>query len=760
MMTLHYLANSIRALWSKRIAAAALLLFGAGAAPAAATLESLVRAYREAPKPATRAALARFAAAHPKDAQGALARLALGAVAFEQQKYEEALPDLQAAHGRLPRVADYTSFYLAAARLESNDYERVGGILATVRSSPVLSPFGGRALVLEARALSAGGQAAEAARLLRQHYAELPQPDGNLALAGAYEAAGELAQAAGLYQQVYYQFPGADGGERAAAALVSLKERMGAAYPPPLPGLMLERAELLLARRAYPQAKSEYQKLIAELGGAERDHARVGVGAADYLRGYVTAGCRYLRALKPGASEADAQRLYYLVECARSAGNDDEMLDAVKRLERRYPDSPWRLKALVSAGNRFLLINSPERYVPLYKDAAESFPGDPAAAYSHWKVTWHSYLERKSDADDHLRRHLQRFPSHPTAATAMYFLGRLAESQREFGAARAWYTRLVELFPNYYYGTQARERLAQPKVVGAASSARVNEFLARIPLPERQSIDNRPTAVTSARIARARLLRSSGFDDWAESELRFGARSDGQASLLALELARNAGSVHEALRHMKSMGTDYLSLPLDQAPRQFWEFLFPMPYRKDLVRNARQHDLDPFLVAGLIRQESEFNPRAVSRKRAMGLTQVMPATGRQLARRAGLRRFSNGMLFQPAISLKLGTTYLRAMLDQCGGKWEETLAAYNAGKIRRDQWRTWNSFQEPAEFVETIPFTETREYVQAVLRNAAVYRQLYQDRPAEAGRGAPARAEGAGKSGAQSGPARKRSGVG
>ncbi len=131
------------------------------------------------------------------------------------------------------------------------------------------------------------------------------------------------------------------------------------------------------------------------------------------------------------------------------------------------------------------------------------------------------------------------------------------------------------------------------------------------------------------------------------------------------------------------------------------------------------------MVAALIRQESEFDPQALSAKHAYGLTQVEPATGRSLARRAGVPRFSNRSLFQPAINLKLGTYYLRALLDQWGGKWEQTLASYNAGKSRVNDWITWNQYQEPAEFVESIPFTETREYVEAVLRNAAVYRQLY-----------------------------------
>ena len=218
---------------------------------------------------------------------------------------------------------------------------------------------------------------------------------------------------------------------------------------------------------------------------------------------------------------------------------------------------------------------------------------------------------------------------------------------------------------------------------------------------------------------------SFGFQDWAETELRYGARHDGQPHVIAMELAKTAKVPYIGMRWMKSLVPDYLATPFDQQPARFWQYLFPLPYQKDLVQNAKLQNLDPYIVAGLIRQESEFNPAAISRKSAYGLTQIMPPTGRELAKRHGVRKFKTGMLLQPAINLQLGTRYLRALLDQWGGHWAETLASYNAGKSRVNEWITWDNFREPAEFIETIPFTETREYVQAVLRNAAFYQRLY-----------------------------------
>ena len=224
------------------------------------------------------------------------------------------------------------------------------------------------------------------------------------------------------------------------------------------------------------------------------------------------------------------------------------------------------------------------------------------------------------------------------------------------------------------------------------------------------------------------MLASAGLSDWAENELRFGAKTGAQSQILAMELAQIAsrrGAVDQAVRYIKSLVPEYLFVPLDAAPTSFWRLAFPMPYRAEIERYSKERSVDPYLVAALIRQESEFNPKAVSRANARGLTQVMPSTGRQLSRKVGIRRFSTPMLFQPAVNLKLGAYLLRSLFDQLGGKWEPTLAAYNGGKTRATNWLTWSDYREPAEFVETIPFTETRNYVQFVLRNADLYRRLY-----------------------------------
>jgi soluble lytic murein transglycosylase len=272
----------------------------------------------------------------------------------------------------------------------------------------------------------------------------------------------------------------------------------------------------------------------------------------------------------------------------------------------------------------------------------------------------------------------------------------------------------------------ARDRLE--KIGPAAASAAVNEFLRSVPFTERARVkDFNPAPAAALRIERAKLLNQAGLGDWAEQELRFAAAStDAQSYPLAMQLAALiSAKPDQSLRAIKSYAGGYLFLPFESAPRQFWTLAFPLPFRSEVETLSKQNGLDPFLVAGLIRQESEFNPQAVSPTGARGLAQIQPATGRDLSRRLKLTTYSSAGLFQPRLNLELGTYYLKSLLSSVGGREDAALAAYDGGLTHVRAWLTWGEFREPAEFIETIPFTETHGYVQSVLRNAEMYRRLY-----------------------------------
>jgi soluble lytic murein transglycosylase len=661
-----------------------------------------------------------------------ISELKAGIAAVDAHQYASAIKELEPLAKRLPKLADYCAWFLATAQFGMRNYAQVPKALEPVWSQTPSSPLTAKAYLLAAEAYQQNGAAKDAVEILRKNYAALPQPKGDVALATAFGASGDNVSAAVYYQHVYYGFPASTDAGQAGSELTRLKTLLGENYPPELPSAMLSRALKLLSAGQIQKAHKELEALVPKLGGADRDLARVRIGVADYEAKENASALRYLRGLDNLSPDADAERLYYVILCARRLSDEAEASAAAERLNRVYPTSTWRLQTLVASANRLLVDNDYEHYEPLYRACYESFPNESPAAVCHWKVTWGHYLRRLSDAGDLMRDQLRQFPASDDSPAALYFLGRISEAGKDTGSALAFYGELVREYPNQFYTTQARDRLAAigPGVPAPAAT----EFLRTVAFPRRMRVESfRPSANVAARIERAKSLESAGLDSLAQDELRFGAQVEDQPHLLAMELASLYSPTRpdQALRYIKHYASSYLYMPINSAPQQFWTLAFPLPYRSDLERFSKQNGLDPFLVAALIRQESEFDAKVISYADARGLTQIMPSTGRELSRRLKLSAYSTAKLFQPSVNLQLGTYYLQSLTQQSGGRLEVALAAYNAGLSRARAWLKWGDFQEPAEFIETVPFSQTRTYVQAVLRNAYLYKQIYAAAPQE-----------------------------
>ena len=293
--------------------------------------------------------------------------------------------------------------------------------------------------------------------------------------------------------------------------------------------------------------------------------------------------------------------------------------------------------------------------------------------------------------------------------------------------ARAYYQKLSDRFRNYYYAELGRQRL-QKLPQAAADPPGEYPLLDHIPPiqhGEKVTLEEPPT--DDLHLQKAELLANGGLVDFAVRELQAAASSDGGNWGPAETAQLYTDTVHfdRAIELMKRSVPSYFAVDIPTLPRAYWEALFPRPYWNDLKRFSVANGLDPYLVASLIRQESEFNPLAVSRANAVGLMQLLPKTGKQVAHQVELKHFNSTQLFTPTVNLQLGTRYFRGMVDRFGGSFEHALAAYNAGSDRVEEWMGQGAYRDSPEFVESIPFTETREYVQAIMRNAAVYKQLY-----------------------------------
>ncbi|MFL6353820.1 MAG: transglycosylase SLT domain-containing protein [Bryobacteraceae bacterium] len=635
-----------------------------------------------------------------------------------------------AASKKAPILDDYAEYIRAQAEYGLQHYSEVANAATRVFDQVPVSPFIGPAAALAVRAELDSDHPKQALELIKRYHERIPQPEADLLLARSFATTGDLAQAAQYFQRVYYNYPAAKEATDAANGLVDLKQRLGDAYPPIMPGAMLGRAQKLFEAHNPAAARIELAAAIPEVAGVQRDLARVRLGEADFLSNHASAAFEYLIALKVDDPEAEAERISYLVRCARKLDRHADVKPFLKQLEQQHANSLWRLDTLIFVADQARVDNEAGTYLPLYRACAAGFRQNPRAAWCNWRVAFESYRKDADEAYDLLRSHIQQYPGSDDANNAIYFIGRLSERKSDVASARACYEELIKRFPNSYYAILARERHDQPSVEAATSSPAMLEFLRSVQWPPRPEFPSfTPGDTVQSRVDRAQLLELTGLTDFAEGELKFGARNDGdQQNVYAYELARFAAARNapdQAMRYIKAYAPGYLYMPLDEAPVPFWKLAFPIPFRASIEQRSREQGLDPFLVAALIRQESEFNVKVISHANAYGLMQLLPSTGRGLARQFHMRHYATGQLLTADRNIQLGTFYFRNLLNSFAGQTELALASYNAGPSRANLWRTWGPFREESEFIETVPFHETRGYIQIVLRNADVYRRLY-----------------------------------
>ena len=680
----------------------------------AQALEPLARSFREKPSPVTRASVEKFLLKHPKDAEGALARLLL----FNGDTSPAAIEKLKVARALLPELTDYVDWMLASTEFAARDFSSALASAETVLRIAE-TPLEGRATLLALKSASELNNLPLMESLLKGRTKQLtPAQMAHYSGLVAHRN-GQVPAARRFFVTVLTQWP------KSPEVGESLKFLSQSELSPQE---RLLRANRMLELGDATAARSEFVALTTLLDTASADQVRVRIGVCDYRLRKPTAYAT-LQATQVKDASADAERLFYALLAARRAKAYDSMSAAMLELSTRHPKSTFRLEALANTASQYWVMGENTKSLPLYEACALDFSSLPEGRDCEWKVAVQNYILQKPGAEKKLEAVLRKEPAGEHASAALYFLGKSAESRRDPASAKSYYQRAIDVFPNHFYAELSRERVVQGSLQAQANSPATEATLSELKFPtDVLHLNFEASPVTKRRIARADLLARGAFYDYAELELRHEARTSEQAHLLAMAAARIAtrrGAPDQGIRYMKSIFPAYLSLPINAATLPLWKLAYPMPYKDPLLTYSFKHEIDPYLLAGLVRQESEFSASVISRSNAHGLAQIMPATGRDLARRLGIKGYTNNMLFQPAVSLQMGSYYLGSLINSLGGNLEQALASYNAGKGRVTQWLERGKYNDPAEFVESIPFNETRGYVQSVRRNAGIYKRLY-----------------------------------
>jgi soluble lytic murein transglycosylase len=665
--------------------------------------------------------LAAFANKNSSSVWGQRAALALGYEDYSKARPQQALTWLQKAKADA-LLGEYTQFWTAQSERALHKNGEAAQDFATLLKDYSNIAFKEQVLEAYAPTVTEIGRGQDALNALAAYPPTASKPALLLARARAHESVHKLLDATKDYQFLFYKFPLADEARDAGIALPKLNKQLHSEFPYATAELQNQRAQIFYDAHKWKEARTEFEKLAAMLKDpANPTRQRALVRAAE-CRQHSKPGPGLFTNLKLSDPEADAERLYFLSQAYRSEKNEVAMLTNIEKVAEKYPQSRWAEDALMAGGNYYWVELDRSKASHYYERVLERFPAGKYAYNAEWRIAWVAYLERQPYADDKITAFLRKYPGSSGAVNALYWLGRDAERSGNPAHARAYFTKAIDRFPTSYFADAAQIRLDK---LGPGEEDSP-DFLAQIPsAPPLRTFDEPIAPNVLDRWNRAQALRTIAFDASAELELKtaYAATASPRFLIEAAQAAFDQGHFGAGMAYGRQAVSNFDSRKLGDVPPNVWKVLFPLPYEAQLRREAERNGFDPMFAAGLIRQESTFQADAVSHANAIGLMQILPKEGRRLARQRKVR-YTKASLFDPNINIELGMLYISDLYRATGAP-EYAAAAYNAGEDRLTLWKGERVYEEIPEFVESIPFTETREYVQTVLRNATMYRRLY-----------------------------------
>ena len=680
--------------------------------------------------------LARIEARYPRTRTAALARFLRGYLYYGSQDYRAAVEALEGQTiSATTSLGDYAFYYRAESEAASEGKSAARRDFETVFTRHPDSLKVREARLRAAEMAIALGDPTRAIKDLASMVAA-NDSDASYITAQAYEAMGNRDRAVEGYRKIYYELPATTACVQAEARLAALNTS-----PKDNPGSFPEeraRADGLFQSGQYAEAANAYDQLIARVPEADRIdeiHLRRGISLLNSRQAAQAIGA--LVRVSDRSPELRAEAMFRQADALRLANRSAESSLVVDRLLGQYPGNRWGSEALYALAAYLNKQGRASEAAARYRQLLASFPRSPYAPEASYNLGWLAYQSKSyGDAARILQQHLASY-RHPDTR----FIGEAclwaAKSEERLGhkpRALALYGLVIERYRYGYHGYVAglrSEALRKGDPSLKPEEARPGSELENIRANVTYVEPIRETADGSeaVRIAKANDLEVIGLGEFAVRELNKALEAAPTSPKINLRLAQlysRRGENFQATLILRKGYPDLYSYRESDVPREAWEIFFPLVAWTAIKEEAKRYGIDPYIAAGLIRQESVFNPNATSRVGARGLMQVMPATGQLVSKRQGGGTISAADLYNPSLNIKLGMNYLAQVLGQFG-RIEYAAAAYNAGPSRAQRWVAERGSMDIEDWIESIPFTETRGYVQGVLRYAANYRRLYKE---------------------------------
>lgn len=649
-----------------------------------------------------------------------LAQVAAGRELLRDKKISAAIERLGSEAVENTALAPYAGFWIARELAKSDPVVAVSQLDRVVR----MGEFGQRAeaVLLYSDLLSQRGDVARAAQWVAEMAESAVEEDRARALdrlGDLYLQLGRDQDAISALQKLYFGMPTQKLSSKAGKRLAALHKQGDPLVPESELRRYLARAQRLGDMGQHSASQQQYREIAQKFKGLVDAHEMtLKQGVALYRRRRFSAARQQLSKVAGALWKPEAE--FYLAEIDRRTRRTKAFQAKASALLEAYPDNPWAEETLFSLFRFHRGQDDPQLAAKYLQELLTRFPRGKNFLEAQWAYLWQKYRDGEyrfvaTEAEKTAREHPGTFE----ISRFLYYSGRSYERAGLTGNAESLYHQVLLGFQNTYYGRRAYERLSV--IQGPEALAVVDEARRGIDLGDAFAVRRKEQQLRVAQLVTIGLF-DQAFDE-AEDALR-GEPDDPAFMAIAAWLHASRRDNLSAIIAIRDAFPFHISATGQLMPTEIWKVFYPMPFQDSLFKYARERDLDPFLVAGLVRQESTFNPRVRSRAGARGLMQIMPATGKQLARQEG-RSYRLAELYDPEVNMRYGTRYLKDLIDRFDGRIDYALAGYNAGPHRVRRWTGMDMAIDPEVFIEEIPFTETRNYVKLVLRNEMVYRRLY-----------------------------------
>jgi len=662
---------------------------------------------------------------------GALAKLLHARIRFENNDFAGAAAILNSdVIGKLTKVGDYSLWLRGRALQGAGNHAEAMNAFKTLLQAYPDSIRARDAKIGWATSALASGKATDVPGFLID-LTEKNDADALLVTAKAYEAQGSQPEAVKYYRRTYFIAAGSVPAKEAEAKLSSLSQPL----IPQTADEATERAEQLYRARNYVEAVNAFNNVASNFSSAMTSAMRLKqITSLATLRRSADAQIAFNAIPSTAAEKEEAH--YQLALAQARAKNWPQAKSTVQAMMQKYPNGKLVPKTLIDVG---LEARSGGNHLDegyYFQTAVSAYPNAIEVAQAQFELAWYQHENKNYQLSSQMFvEHLARYVDKDTAnrGKAGYWSARDSERAGKIDDACALYNAVNYRYGANWYGYLATDRLKDLKAQGKCTSTTPASDLIE------KAVANLKLVTVAAEIsgqkeldraAKSEELSDIGLFDWAIDELNEAKKTADRSPKINFALARHyrlkADNVNALLALAKSY-PDYSQMFPEEMSKEEWDVFYPLSNWNEIKYWAGQRKLDPFQVAGLIRQESVFNPRAKSPANAYGLMQLIVPTAQVMARKYSSQSgpISSETLYQAPLNIELGTAYMRDMFDKFG-RIEYVAVAYNAGPNRVAPWRA----SLPAdidEFVEAIPFKETKGYVQGVIRNAAQYRRLYDD---------------------------------